>query len=155
MPDMDTSKAPKFDLQPRLVGERIELRPLTPGDFEALHDAASDPGIWALHPEPTRHERDEAQKASLAAWFGKTDKERVKKTTALAQARQPLPIDPGLKALQDKLAYVSRPVVEDDKLVRLRKDVEQSAKQAANVRLTMAQDVAWSLINNSSFLFNR
>ena len=67
----------------------------------------------------------------------------------------PLPIDPHLKSLQDKLAYVTRPVVEDVKLVRMRKDVEQSAKQAANGRLTMAQDVAWSLINNSSFLFNR
>jgi hypothetical protein len=100
-------------------------------------------------------DRDEAQKASFAAWHGKTDKERVKKTTALAQAKQPLPIDPHLKSLQDKLAYVSRPVAEDVKLVRMRKDVEQSAKQAGNGRLTMAQDVAWSLINNSSFLFNR
>ena len=100
-------------------------------------------------------DRDEAQKAGLAAYYGKTDKELVKRRQALDQAKQPLPIDPGLKALQDKLAYVSRPVVEDVKLVRMRKDVEQSAKQAGNARLTMAQDVAWSLINNSSFLFNR
>ena len=57
MPEMNPVESTKFDLQPRLVGERIELRPLTPGDFEALHAAASDPGIWELHPEPTRHER--------------------------------------------------------------------------------------------------
>jgi hypothetical protein len=100
-------------------------------------------------------ERDDAQKAVFAAWALKTDRERVKKQQALDQAKQPLPIDPHLKSLQDKLAYVSRPVVEDTKLVRLRKDVEQSAKQAANARLTMAQDVAWSLINSSSCLFNR
>ena len=100
-------------------------------------------------------DRDEAQKATLAAWHAKTDKERVKKRQALDQAKQPLPVDPHLKALRDKLEYVTRPVVEDVKLVRLRKDVEQSAKQAAQGRLTMAQDVAWSLINNSSFLFNR
>jgi WD40 repeat protein/mono/diheme cytochrome c family protein len=100
-------------------------------------------------------DRDDAQKAGLAAYYGKTDKELVKRRTALGQAKQPLPIDPHLKSLQEKLAYVSRPVVEDVKLVRMRKDVEQSAKQAAQARLTMAQDVAWSLINNSSFLFNR
>ncbi len=46
-----------FDLQPRLEGERIALRPLALADFEALYEAASDPGIWELHPEPTRHER--------------------------------------------------------------------------------------------------
>jgi len=100
-------------------------------------------------------ERDEAQKAALTAWLNKTDKERVKKQQALDQAKQPLPMDPHLKSLKDKLAYVSRPVVEDPKLARLRKDVEQSAKQAANARLTTAQDVAWSLINSSAFLFNR
>ncbi len=103
----------------------------------------------------TDADRDEAQKAALAGWIAKTDKERVKKQQALEQAKKPLPTDPHLKSLQDKLAYVSRPVVEDPRLVRMRKDVEQSAKQAGNVRLTMAQDVAWSLINNSSFLFNR
>ncbi|MFI5371256.1 MAG: GNAT family N-acetyltransferase [Candidatus Eisenbacteria bacterium] len=46
-----------FDLQPRLLGERLELRPLTPGDFEALHRAASDPLIWEQHPQSDRHER--------------------------------------------------------------------------------------------------
>ena len=46
-----------FDLQPRLEGERIELRPLTPADFDALYAAARDPLIWELHPERTRHER--------------------------------------------------------------------------------------------------
>jgi WD40 repeat protein/mono/diheme cytochrome c family protein len=100
-------------------------------------------------------DRDDAQKAALAAHLAKTDKERSKKQQALDQARQPLPTDPQVKALQEKLAYVTRPVVEDVKLVRLRKDVEQSAKQATHRRLTMAQDVAWSLINSSAFLFNR
>ena len=57
MRDRDPGGSTKFDLQPRLVGERIELRPLTPGDFEALYAAASDPLIWELHPERTRHER--------------------------------------------------------------------------------------------------
>lgn len=46
-----------FELQPRLIGERIELRPLGPGDFDALFEAASDPRIWEQHPEPDRHTR--------------------------------------------------------------------------------------------------
>ena len=51
-----------FELQPRLLGQRLELRALTPGDFEALYAAARDPLIWALHPERTRHERDVFQR---------------------------------------------------------------------------------------------
>lgn len=33
------------------------LRPLVPEDWDALYAAASDPLIWAQHPEPDRHER--------------------------------------------------------------------------------------------------
>ena len=46
-----------FDLQPTLTGETISLRPLKPDDFEALFAAASDPLIWAQHPEPLRYQR--------------------------------------------------------------------------------------------------
>jgi RimJ/RimL family protein N-acetyltransferase len=44
------------DLQPTLRGERVHLRPLAPGDFQALYAAASDPRIWEQHPEPTRYQ---------------------------------------------------------------------------------------------------
>jgi RimJ/RimL family protein N-acetyltransferase len=46
-----------FQLQPTLAGERLELRPLRPEDFEALYAIASDPLIWEVHPEPTRYKR--------------------------------------------------------------------------------------------------
>lgn len=49
-------------LQPTLSGETLELRPLAPDDFEALHAAASDPLIWALHPETTRWQREVFQR---------------------------------------------------------------------------------------------
>jgi N-acetyltransferase len=42
----------------RLIGHRIELRPLVPGDFDALLEAAGDPLIWEQHPEPDRHRRE-------------------------------------------------------------------------------------------------
>jgi len=52
----------KFDLQPTLKGNLIELRPLRPDDFDALFSAASDPMIWEQHPESDRYQRDVFQK---------------------------------------------------------------------------------------------
>lgn len=52
----------KLDLQPTLVGELLELRPLKPADFHALHDAAKDPLIWEQHPEPDRYKKDVFQR---------------------------------------------------------------------------------------------
>ena len=48
-PDLD------FDLQPTLISELLELRPLKPEDFDALFRAASDPLIWEQHPESDRY----------------------------------------------------------------------------------------------------
>ena len=45
-----------FDLQPTLVGELLELRPLTESDFDELFAVAADPLIWEQHPERTRHQ---------------------------------------------------------------------------------------------------
>jgi RimJ/RimL family protein N-acetyltransferase len=47
-----------FDLQPDLKGEFIELRPLTPGDWDNLFAVASDPLIWEQHPESDRYKDD-------------------------------------------------------------------------------------------------
>jgi N-acetyltransferase len=43
-----------FDLQPMLIGNLIELRPLREEDWDALSAAASDPLIWEQHPESDR-----------------------------------------------------------------------------------------------------
>jgi RimJ/RimL family protein N-acetyltransferase len=51
-----------FDLQPTLRGRLIELRPLRPDDFEALHAAAGDPLIWEQHPERDRYKREAFQR---------------------------------------------------------------------------------------------
>lgn len=47
----------EFDLQPTLRGVTLTLRPLTEADRESLWQAASDPLIWALHPDPSRGTR--------------------------------------------------------------------------------------------------
>jgi len=47
-----------FDLQPNLKGELLELRPLTPGDWDDLFAVASDPLIWEQHPESNRYKEE-------------------------------------------------------------------------------------------------
>ena len=98
--------------------------------------------------------RSEAQKTTLASWFTKTDRTLIDKQKALAEARKPLPEDPGVTKRKEKIQFVSQPVAEDSLLVRLRSDMEFSTKQVQAKRLTMAQDLTWALINNPAFLFN-
>ena len=47
-----------FDLQPHLKGGLIELRPLTPNDWDELFAIASDSLIWEQHPEPDRYKEN-------------------------------------------------------------------------------------------------
>jgi len=47
-----------FDLQPHLRSELIELRPLTPNDWDELFVVASDPLIWEQHPECDRYKEE-------------------------------------------------------------------------------------------------
>ena len=99
-------------------------------------------------------QRLEAQKKTLTEWFEKSDSTLVAKTTALNEAKKPLPEDPGVTRRKEKIAFVSQPVTEDARLIRLRSDLEFSRKQLEARRLTAAQDLAWALINSPAFLFN-
>lgn len=56
-----------FNRQPVLTGETLILRPLGAGDRDALLSAASDPEIWALHPEPNRWQPEVFQRYFDAA----------------------------------------------------------------------------------------
>jgi RimJ/RimL family protein N-acetyltransferase len=47
-----------FDLQPTLSGHLVGLRPLRAGDWEPLYAVASDPLIWAQHPQPDRYKEE-------------------------------------------------------------------------------------------------
>ena len=47
-----------FDLQANLKGELVELRPITPDDWDELFAVASDPLIWEQHPESDRYKED-------------------------------------------------------------------------------------------------
>jgi len=47
-----------MNLQPILENEFVTLNPLKPDDFEILYTVASDPLIWAQHPNPDRYKRE-------------------------------------------------------------------------------------------------
>lgn len=66
---MTTTNNP-FVALPTLEGKSLVLRPLQNKDFEALYAAASDPLIWAQHPEPTRYQRDVFQRFFDSATAG-------------------------------------------------------------------------------------
>jgi len=48
----------KIDLQPVLQNEAIALIPLQEADFDALYAVASDPEVWAQHPNKDRWKED-------------------------------------------------------------------------------------------------
>jgi len=47
-----------FELQPHLIGDLLELRPLRPEDWESLFAVASDPLIWEQHPAHDRYQEE-------------------------------------------------------------------------------------------------
>jgi len=55
-----------MDRQPVLEGDRLLLRPLHPDDWAALYAVASDPLIWAVHPQ-----HDRWQERVFRAFFDK------------------------------------------------------------------------------------
>ena len=48
----------QIDLQPHLVGDLIELRPMRPEDWEDLYAVAADPLIWEVHPARDRYKEE-------------------------------------------------------------------------------------------------
>lgn len=47
-----------FSIQPTLENENVKLIPLQEIDFERLFAVASDPEVWAMHPNKERYKRD-------------------------------------------------------------------------------------------------
>ncbi len=102
--------------------------------------------------EPART-ADETKR--LETYFRDNDNELKLLKAKLADAEKPRQRDPELVRLEGALAEAERPIPVDPALARLRADVELSAQQLSQSRLTAAQDLAWALINTPEFLFNR
>lgn len=54
----ETNRPVDFELQPHLIGELLELRALTPDDWDSLFAVASDPAIWEQHPARDRYKEE-------------------------------------------------------------------------------------------------
>ena len=98
--------------------------------------------------------RTEAQKAVLVGYHKVMDTAWRDKVKALDVARAPMPEDPKLADLKKVVELAKQPIPVDPQLTQLRIDIDQSVRQAASRRLTVAQDIAWALLNSPAFLFN-
>jgi hypothetical protein len=98
--------------------------------------------------------RTKEDQAVLASYWKEADPDFRKLTLTYGKDLLPLPIDPGVLDRRAALAKSEEPIKLDAKLVQLRQDSAESNTQFTNKRLTAAQDLAWALINSSSFLFN-
>lgn len=99
-------------------------------------------------------ERTPDQVAAIVDHFRAGDREFWRLKQSLRDADAPRPEDPRRAELERSLQAAEQPIKLDPYLVQLREDARFSAQQQANQRLTVVQDLAWALINSSSFLFN-
>ncbi|MEZ6068350.1 MAG: hypothetical protein R3B90_22140 [Planctomycetaceae bacterium] len=100
-------------------------------------------------------QRTDEQRQKLVDFVKASDTELTKLQAALTEAEKPRAEDPKLVELRNKLAEVSQPLPVDPQLARYERAVGLSQSQLEQARLTMAQDLAWALINSPAFLFNR
>ena len=135
---------PKFTLGHFRLSATTSARPVkgTPKNIQTILAKAKD-------------KRSKAETAALTKHFRENDPGLRKLNTALAQAKQPAQLDPKLKQLFDHYNAINKPIPVDPKLAELKRARDLSQTQMGNKRLTAAQDIAWALINNPAFLFNR
>ncbi|MEK6248364.1 MAG: hypothetical protein N2C12_09310, partial [Planctomycetales bacterium] len=131
------------------------------GKFRLSVTSQPRPVIYGIPPEifkivqlPT-DQRSEEQKKDLTEFYIKTDTRRRDLVAALKMARVPRAVDPELKRLRYRVTVLGKPISDDPELVQTEAAVQLSTRQLENPRLTFAQDLAWVLINNASFMFNR
>ncbi len=131
------------------------------GRFRVWYTTDSDPLNFSALPESIASavttspaKRSKAQQAALNNYIAENDATLQEAKSVLAKEKRPLPADQKMVKLQADLKQSEFPIKEDLKLLQLRQDMKYSIRQAANRKLTAAQDLAWALINSSAFLFN-
>ena len=56
--NQEPNRRERFELQPYLIGDLVEVRPLEPKDWESLFAVASDPLIWEQHAAHDRYKEE-------------------------------------------------------------------------------------------------
>ena len=98
--------------------------------------------------------RSQEQQDLVSIWYRDQQTDYLAKRFERVKQSRPSPADKKMQQLKADLARAEQPVGDDPALLQLRNDVRHSIEQAANRRLTAAQDLTWALINNAAFLFN-
>lgn len=101
-----------------------------------------------------KDKRTEQQNKTLTDFFSRTDNQLATLRTNLSNAQKPLPTDPGITQRQQAIKRLEQPTPPDALLAQLNATLKISEQQLNNKRLTMAQDLAWALLNSPAFLFN-
>ncbi|MDH3716948.1 MAG: DUF1549 domain-containing protein, partial [Planctomycetota bacterium] len=99
-------------------------------------------------------QRNDQQRQELMNYYRQIDGELKNLQQAVTEAQKPLSPDAVHRQHQQRVKDAEQPIPLDPKLVALRKEVGISQQQLNNKRLTVAQDLAWALINSPAFLFN-
>ena len=100
-------------------------------------------------------QRTPEQAKQVFDYFVAQDAHHRNLVNALNVAKRPVPENAQVTQFNKRIAEAKKPLGEDPVFARLKRTVELSTQQLGNKRLTAAQDIAWALINNPAFLFNR
>lgn len=132
------------------------------GRFKISVTTAATPILLEPIPDPIqqivmtpRDQRTPEQASALLTFYRSIDNELANRRMAVELSRQPLPVDPQLTRLQQRLTEAKLPVPIDPRLQQLRDDIALSEVQLKSSRLIVTQDIVWALINSPAFLFNR
>ena len=99
-------------------------------------------------------ERSKEQQEKLIDYYLAKQKTYQEHRAKLEKAQEPVPPDARVVSLEARIEALKKPVPEDPHLVQLRRAAKLSSEQLSNKRLTIAQDVAWALLNSPEFLYN-
>jgi WD40 repeat protein len=100
------------------------------------------------------NQRSDGDREILLSFVRYHDDQYRKLRQEFEEANRPLPQDSQLTKLENELAQANKPLPLDEKLQQLQRSVALSTEQLSHTRLTVAQDIAWALINSPEFLYN-
>ncbi len=99
-------------------------------------------------------QREASSQNDAYEYYRRIDAETKQLKAALNLAKQAIPPDDILTAIQTRVKRLEIRTPDDPSIVRMRSDAAESKAQSENIRVTAAEDLTWALINSPAFLFN-
>ena len=147
-----------------LLDQQYQSNQHSIGRFRLSVTGEPRPVLYGIPPEIVKvvklplAERSEKDRVDLEDFYKANDADRIKLDEGIKVAEQPIKVDKEmmrLRQLRNRVAALGKPLPKDPQLAELERAIDLSRRQLENPRLTVAQDIAWALINNPAFLFNR